>query len=181
MYLPQQFTENNREKIIDLVNSNPFGMLIANDQKIPSVSHFPFLFEPNNGKKGTLIGHMAKANEQWQSLMDVESVIVVFSAANGYISPSLYSSPSVPTWNYAVAHLHGKLLIIDDAVSIERILEKQTNQFESNCNNPWQLNFPIEKHKLLQMIVGIEIEVQQIEGKFKLSQNKTLSRATKYH
>ena len=173
MYTPDQFLENDAKKIIHLVQSNPFGMLVTEHDGLPCINHLPFLFDPHTGQKGTLMGHMARSNSQWQSFTENQSVIAIFNGAHGYISPTLYTTPGVPTWNYAVVHLQGKPTLIDDPEGVENILNKQTNHFESSQANPWTLNFPIEKSKLLQMIVGFEIEVETIEAKFKLSQNKT--------
>jgi transcriptional regulator len=173
MYIPEQFVEQNFSKITDLINNNPFGMLITEHDGYPCISHLPFLFEPNAGSRGKLIGHMARDNPQWKSLIGTKSVVVVFNGVHGYISPTLYSTPGVPTWNYAVVHCHGKPLVIEDPAGVENILEKLTTHFESNQTNPWELSFPIDKKKLLQMIVGFEIDIQTIEGKFKLSQNRT--------
>ena len=173
MYTPAQFAEKDNNKIISLVQNNPFGILISEHQGSPCINHLPFLFEPNVGEKGTLIGHMARNNTQCESLAHNKSVIAIFTAADGYISPTHYSTPSVPTWNYAAVHLQGKPTLIEDSVGIEHILEKMTAHFESNQSTPWELNFPVEKSKLLNMIVGFEIEIQHIEAKFKLSQNKT--------
>jgi transcriptional regulator len=172
MYIPEQFIEEDFKRIIDLVKNNPFGMLITEHDGSPCISHLPFLIESNTGSYGKLIGHMARDNSQWKSLTETESVIVVFNGAHGYVSPTLYSTPGVPTWNYAVVHLHGKPTVIEDSAGVENILEKLTTRFESNKPDPWKLSFPIEKSKLLQMIVGFEVEIQKIEGKFKLSQNR---------
>lgn len=148
-------------------------MLITEHDGYPCISHLPFLFEPDVGSHGKLIGHMAKDNPQWKSLIGIESIVVVFNGAHGYISPTLYSTPGVPTWNYAVVHLHGKPTVIEDPAEVEDILDKLTTNFESSQLNPWEMSFPIEKNKLLQMIVGFEIDIQTIKGKFKLSQNRT--------
>lgn len=173
MYIPEKFAEEDFKRITALVESNPFGMLIIVDEGSPTISHLPFLFEPNIGSHGKLIGHMAKDNLQWKSLKEAKSVLVVFKGAHGYISPTLYSTPGVPTWNYAVVHLQGKPSVIEDPAGVENILNLLTTHFESSQPNPWKLSFPVEKSQLLQMIVGFEIDIKNIEAKFKLSQNKT--------
>lgn len=173
MYTPEQFAENDPNRICELISSNPFGMLITVDEGYPSLSHLPFIFESNAGSHGKLIAHMAKDNPQWKSLLGSESVVVVFNGAHGYISPTMYSNPGVPTWNYAAVLLHGKPVIFEDPVEIEKVLEKTSAYFESGRPNAWKLSFPVEKNKLLRMIVGFEINIQKIEGKFKLSQNRT--------
>jgi transcriptional regulator len=173
MYTPEQFTENDSQKIVDLVKKNPFGMLITEHNGSLCINHYPFLFECETGSRGVLIGHMAKNNPQWKSFSEDKPVTAVFNGAHGYISPTLYATPGVPTWNYATVHLQGKPTLIEDTAGVENILEKMTAHFESNQSTPWKLNFPVAKDKLLSMIVGFEIEIQKSEGKFKLSQNKT--------
>ena len=108
----------------------------------PCFSHLPFLFEPNIGSYGKLIGHMAKDNSQWKSL-GKKSVLVLFNGAHGYVSPTLYSTPGQ-------VYLHGIMLltIIEDSVGVESILDKLTTHFESNQAKPWELSFPVEKNKL---------------------------------
>lgn len=97
----------------------------------------------------------------------------MFNGAHSYISPTLYSAPGVPTWNYAAVHIHGKPSVIEDQEGVEDILKKLTTHFKENQHSPWEISFPTEKGKLLQMIVGLEIDIQKIEGKFKFSQNRT--------
>ncbi len=174
MYTPKQFVEKDFKKIAGLINHNPFGMLITQQDGSPSISHLPFLFEKNSNSQGKLISHMAKENPQWKFLIENELALVVFNGAHGYVSPMLYSNPGVPTWNYAVVHIHGKATVIEDLVGVEQILDKLTTHFESSQKKPWEMSFPRDKNKLLQMIVGFEIDIQKIEGKFKLSQNRTL-------
>ncbi len=177
MYIPEQFTEENFERITGLIKSNPFGMLITMQDNSPFVSHLPFLFDSCFGTHGKLIAHMAKENPQWHSLISSESVLVVFNGAHGYISPTWYSNSGVPTWNYAVVHLHGNPTLIEDSAELEDILVKLTDEFESKNQNSWKLNLSEEKkekkEKLLKMIVGFEIKIHKIEGKFKLSQNRS--------
>ena len=175
MYLPEQFKEEDISRITGLIKNYPFGMLITLDNAYPFVSHLPFLFEPDASSYGKLIGHMAKDNPHWKLLTQRESSLVVFNAAHGYISPTWYSGPGVPTWNYAVVHVYGNAALISNPVDLESLLAKVTDEFELAKPNPWKFNFPEQKkQQLLQKIVGIEIRINKITGKFKLSQNRSL-------
>lgn len=174
MYLPTQFAEKNVETTIGLVNSNPLGMLITGNDARPMVSHLPFMYESCEESSGQLIGHMARENPQWRSILENQQVLVVFNGPHGYVSPQWYSTPGVPTWNYAVVHVLGKATVFEDSAGVEKTLDKLTSHFESRFLNPWRPAFPAEKTKqLLHMIVGIEIDVIHIAGKFKLSQNRS--------
>lgn len=174
MYLPSQFTDNNVNRCLNLLSGNPLGMLVSGSKADPLVAHIPFLYEPGDGSSGQLIGHMAKENPQWQSMRVNNKVRVIFSGPHGYVSPQWYSAPGVPTWNYAVVHVHGRAAVIEDCAGVEKILDKLTGHFESRFLNPWKPGFSVKKTKqLLDMIVGIEIGIIHMEGKFKLSQNRT--------
>lgn len=138
------------------------------------MSHLPLLLERHSGTHGKLIGHMARANPQWHDLAQGQKVLAVFQGPHAYVSPSWYATPGVPTWNYAVAHLYGIPRLIEDKALLESIVEKLTAVHEAKYPEPWQANFSGEKRiRLLGMIVGFEIEVTEIQGKFKLSQNRS--------
>ncbi|MBU1222950.1 MAG: FMN-binding negative transcriptional regulator [Gammaproteobacteria bacterium] len=173
MYIPEHFKEENLERIAALIRDNAFGMLITAPQGQPFVSHLPFLFE-RSGAQGKLLGHMARANPHWQHFSDGADVLVVFHGPHAYVSPSWYASPGVPTWNYAVAHLRGKPRRIETESELEALLERQTHVYEQHMPNPWKPNLTGERRtKLLGMIVGFEIEISDIQGKFKLGQNRS--------
>lgn len=176
MYIPEHFKETNPERISALIKDNSFGTLITvpNDG-VPFVSHLPFLYEYSADLNGKLLGHMAKTNPQWQHFLSGSEVLVIFQGPHAYISPSWYSSPGVPTWNYAVVHLRGKARLIEDKPELKTLLEQLTQVHESQRPNPWKPKFTDERSsKLLDMIVGFEIEITDIQGKFKLSQNRSL-------
>lgn len=173
MYLPEHFEETNSERIAALIENNSFGMLVTAPDGVPFASHLPFIFECAAGAKGRLLCHMARANPQWQHFSRCGEVLVVFQGPHAYISPSWYSSSGVPTWNYAVAHLHGKPRLIESESELEALLERLTHVYESHMPNPWKSNLAGERRaKLLNMIVGFEIEITDIQAKFKLSQNR---------
>lgn len=173
MYTPAHFKETDLERIAALIESYPFGALVTAPDGLPVVSHLPFLFDNTIGAHGKLLGHMARANPQWQHLAAGGKALAVFQGPHAYVSPSWYSSPGVPTWNYAVVHLYGKLRLIEDGAELAALLERLTNTYESNKKNPWEPKLSGESSsRLLGMIVGFEIEVTDVQGKFKLSQNR---------
>ena len=175
MYIPEHFKETNPARISALIESHPFGMLVTAPEGVPYVSHLPFLLERPAGSQGKLRGHMARANPQWQHFSKVSEVLVVFQGPDAYVSPSWYLSPGVPTWNYAVVHLRGNPLLIEDETELETLVEQQTRVHESPMPSPWEPKLTGERRsKLLNMIVGFEIEITHIQGKFKLSQNRPL-------
>lgn len=175
MYIPEHFKETNSERISALIEGNSFGMLVTAPDGVPFVSHLPFIFDHAAGSKGKLLCHMARANPQWQHLSSCSEVLAVFQGPHAYVSPSWYSSPGVPTWNYAVVHLRGKPRLIESEPELEALVERQTHIYESHMPSPWKPNLVGERRtKLLNMIVGLEIEITDIQGKFKLSQNRPL-------
>jgi len=175
MYVPEQFKETNPERILALVEGQPFGVLITAPEGVPFVSHLPFLFKRFAGSQGKLLGHMARANPQWQHLAAGTEVLAVFQGPHAYVSPSWYASPGVPTWNYAVVHLRGKPRLVEGEAELEALVEKLTRVHESPMPNPWKPELAGERRtRLLNLIVGFEIDVTHIQAKFKLSQNRPL-------
>jgi transcriptional regulator len=176
MYIPTHFNETDQARILALIADYPLGMLVTVPDGVPFVSHLPFLFEAGSGNsQAKLLGHMAKANPQWQHFSANSEVLVVFQGPHAYVSPSWYTSLGVPTWNYAVVHLRGNLRLIEDPLALEALVERLTKTHESQQINPWKPNLMGERRlKLLDMIVGFEIDITDIQGKFKLSQNRPL-------
>jgi transcriptional regulator len=173
MYIPEHFKETDPVRISALIEGHPFGMLVTAPEGVPFVSHLPFLFARPAGSQGKLLSHMARANPQWQHFSIGREVLAVFQGPHAYVSPSWYASAGVPTWNYAVIHLRGTPRIIEDETELEALLEQLTCVHESPMPSPWEHKATGERRaKLLNMIVGFEIEVTDIQGKFKLSQNR---------
>ena len=171
MYAPTSFRETRSEVLHDLVRAYPFATAVVHAQGGLVANHLPFEW---NGD--ALQAHVARGNEL--VAMDGAQVLVVFQGPQGYISPNWYPSKhetgrEVPTWNYTVVHVHGRLRVVDDAAWVRRQLEALTDHHESGQPRPWTISDAPEDHveKLLGAIVGIEVTVERIEGKFKLSQN----------
>jgi transcriptional regulator len=171
MYAPTSFRETRREVLHDLVRAYPFATVVVQAQGGLVANHLPFEW---NGD--ALQAHVARGNEL--VAMDGAQALVVFQGPQGYISPNWYPSKhetgrEVPAWNYTVVHVHGRLRVVDDAAWVRRQLETLTDHHESGQPRPWKISDAPEDHveKLLGAIVGIEVTVERIEGKFKLSQN----------
>lgn len=173
MYLPEHFQPAHPDDAASLVTSHPFGMLVTVPGGIPFINHLPFLYDSTAGTHGRLYGHMARANLQWQHLLGGEPVLVVFQGPHAYVSPTWYNSPGVPTWNYAVVHLRGTPRLIEGEAELEDLIRRQTRIYESLQPVPWEPALTGDRRaRLLSMIIGFEIDVSDIQAKFKLSQNR---------
>lgn len=174
MYIPDDFKETDPERLVALLRDYPFGMLVTLRAGLPFVTHIPFLYERRQDGTQVLRGHVAKANPQWQDLAENQTALVVFQGPHAYVSPRWYQTPGVPTWNYAVVHVSGKARLLQDVAALEKLLVELTTAYESAQPAPWRPELSGERReKLLGMIVGFEIEIQEIQGKFKLSQNRS--------
>jgi len=166
MYIPKHFEVTDREEVQAFLKANPFGQLISTvDGKLFS-SHLPFFFDYD---AGLLICHVAKGNPQWRGI-EGQEILVTFQGLHDYVSPSWYSSPGVPTWNYQAVHVYGKPKLITDADKLKAIVNTLTEIHESSFDEPWK---PEYKESLLNGIVGIEITVAELQCKYKLSQNRS--------
>ena len=143
-------------------------------------SHLPLLLETDAGPNGSLIGHLARANPQWQGV-DGQQVLAVFSGPHAYVSPSFYEAENVvPTWNYVAVHVYGTLRVLDDPELLTKILDKSVKMYEQNRPSPWLLDADTAYfEKMVRAIVGFRIEIDRIEGKWKLSQNQPAERQEK--
>ena len=133
MYIPKHFSENDTEKLAALIDENAFGILVTVAEGRPSATHIPFLYERD---ANALLGHVARANPQWQDFSNGADVMVLFQGPHAYISPSWYLAPGVPTWNYAVAHVYGSAQAIDDPSRIGDIVARLTENMNATTNRP---------------------------------------------
>ncbi|WP_105102859.1 FMN-binding negative transcriptional regulator [Microbulbifer pacificus] len=165
MYIPKHFSVNDRQELLRFVQKNAFGQLISRADNRPEASHLPFLLSENSE---VLVGHLARQNPQLDSL-DGEQVLVIFNGPHAYISPRWYTSPGVPTWNYQAVHIYGIARTFTDEQRLMSLVNKLSEKYEANADKPWQ---PEYSPKLLRAIVGVDIEITEIQGKYKLSQNR---------
>jgi transcriptional regulator len=177
VYIPKAFEETRPEALHALIQQNSFGILVSQENGELVASHLPFLFEPERGRHGTLMGHMARANPQWRSFRPGAEALAIFSGPHAYISPSWYEAElSVPTWNYAAVHAYGVPALVEDSTRLYRILDAMVQTYESSLSPPWALQLPDDyMARMMKGIVGFEIEITRIEGKLKLGQNRSLT------
>jgi transcriptional regulator len=179
MYLPAHYEISDADTVRQLIATHPLGTWVVTNGNDLIINHIPFLLDETRGSRGTLIGHVARANPVWKQLQQASSSAVVFHAEQGYISPNWYPGKQqhhrvVPTWNYAVVHVHGKAQAIEDRSTLLNIVTALTKHQEAKHENPWRVSDAPAAHieKLLGAIVGIEITIDTLIGKFKLSQNQ---------
>lgn len=180
MYLPPAFEETRPDALRALIAAHPLGALVTHGAGGLDANHIPFELDATTGPHGLLRAHVARANPVWQQAGNTE-VLVIFQAADGYISPNWYPSKPehhrhVPTWNYAVVHAHGVLRIRDDERFVRGLVARLTREHEvrSQQPRPWKMGDAPSDYidGLLQVIVGIEVEITRLVGKCKLGQNR---------
>ena len=171
MYIPKLYAETDIARLQTFMQENNFAVLFSSRDNQPMATHLPFMIDTTRGEYGTLIAHFAKANPHWQQLDAETEVLVVFQGAHSYISPKWYTPPTVvPTWNYATVHAYGKPTLIHDKQQLETMVKDLVQQHDHLPN--LDVQFP---HNLIQAIVGIEIPIERLEGKFKFNQNRSIA------
>ncbi|WP_437809157.1 FMN-binding negative transcriptional regulator [Sorangium sp. So ce1078] len=178
MYSPEAFLETDRDRLLDFVERHSFGCLMApDDQGGIEIAHLPFVLDRDTGPSGRLRAHVARANRIWRLATDGRPLVAVFSGPHGYVSPRWYEQPSkqVPTWNYAVVHAHGRAAGPMSRDDLARLLDDLASIHERGAAEPWSTSeLDRELHEnLLRGIVGLTIEIDRLQGKFKLSQNRS--------
>ncbi|MGY3865222.1 FMN-binding negative transcriptional regulator [Aeromonas bivalvium] len=179
MYLPPHFEAADPAALHRLIRAHPLGALVTSGEQGLDANHLPFEFDADEGEHGILRAHVARNNPLWQEVKEGQEVLVIFRAVEGYISPNWYPSKQahhkqVPTWNYAVVHAHGRIRVRDDARFVRRLLATLTRTQEAEEPAPWKMADAPRDYleAMVQAVVGIEIEITGLVGKFKLSQNK---------
>ncbi len=172
MYIPRHFKIDDPSIAHALIRQHNFALLINCADRELSASHLPFLLDSERGTKGALFAHMSRANPQWRSFESNPSVMVVFQGPHSYISPAWYRDQvTVPTWNYAAAHVYGQLKFIDgDRLAVE--LRRLIAYHEAGIGDPWdvrQMDAVFDQD--IKGVVGFEIDIERIECAFKFNQN----------
>jgi len=179
MYVPAHFEETRLEVLHDLVRNHPLATLVTLDRTGLNANHIPMELDPESQSLGTLRGHVSRANPMWQDFSCDVAALAIFQGPEIYITPSWYqtkqeSGKVVPTWNYAVVHAYGPLRIIEDPAWLRALVGRLTDRHEAQRAEPWEVadapNDYIEGQ--LRGIVGIEIPVECLIGKWKVSQNR---------
>jgi transcriptional regulator len=179
MYQPPAFREDRLDVQHDLIRAHPLGLLITAGSAGLLANPFPFLLDAEASENGTLRLHVARANPQWQEFEAIEECLVVFQGPHDYVTPSWYATKRetgkvVPTWNYATVHAWGRPRIMRDEAWLRQQLEDLTASRESSRAEPWKVDDAPADFVGMQMraIVGVEIPIRRIEGKWKMSQNR---------
>lgn len=179
MYMPKQFDETRVDIMHELIRARPLATLVTMSSHGLNANHIPMYLSEEPEPFGTLRGHVARSNSMWSDLQVGIEVLVIFHGPDAYITPSWYATKKetgkvVPTWNYAVVHAYGVLRIMDDATWVRAQLEALTAHSERKLTKQWAVSdAPHEfTEKLLEAIVGIEIVITKLSGKWKVSQNQ---------
>ncbi|MDF1583178.1 MAG: FMN-binding negative transcriptional regulator [Methyloprofundus sp.] len=180
MYIPDQFQEPRIEVMHELIRSYPLATVVTLSSDGLSANHIPFHLSVDSPPFGILQGHVARSNPLWNDFAEDIGVLAVFHGPNAYISPSWYATKTetgkaVPTWNYMVVHAYGSLKVVDEASWLRSNLESLTAHNEASFAEPWQVSDAPHgfTERLMGAIVGIEIVVTKIVGKWKVSQNQS--------
>jgi len=166
MYTPAHFEVTERKEALAFIKAHAFGQLISMVEDRLFSSHLPFLLNDNEDK---LLCHVAKQNPQWLAI-EQQEVLLTFQGEHDYVSPTWLESAGVPTWNYQAVHVYGSAKTVTEPVALKAMVDALTNEHESVMKTPWT---PEYKASLLNAIVGIEISIDDIQCKYKLSQNKS--------
>lgn len=181
MYLPPHFDETRTDELHRIIEQYSLGALVVNGPHGLDANHVPFELDAKAGEHGVLLAHVARANPVWTEVKNGDEVLVIFRAADGYISPNWYPSKhethrQVPTWNYQVVHVHGRITVHDDERFVRGVVARLTRRHEARLQQeqPWKMtdSAPDYIDGMLAAIVGIEIPITKIVGKSKLSQNR---------
>jgi transcriptional regulator len=187
MYVPKHFEETNVNVLHYLIAEHSLGALVTVSEESPDANHIPFLVHAEPEPYGMLHGHVARANPVWRQYQDEPvdtrvskpNVLVIFQGPQAFVSPSWYPTKQetgkvVPTWNYVVVHAHGRLRVVDDPAWVRAHLEELTRQHEGHRDAPWKITDAPADYidKMVDAVVGIEIPIVRLVGKWKVSQNR---------
>jgi transcriptional regulator len=178
MYMPERFREDDLPTLHALMRDYSFATLVTQHEGVPFASHLPLVLAADEGPYGTLYGHMARPNPQWRDFDPSQDVLVIFQGPHTYVSPSWYEEDpaNVPTWNYAAVHAYGSPRLITDGDACRALLDTLVRRHEAPFAAPWRLQMPeAELRQKMQGIVTFAIRITRLEGKLKLSQNRSLA------
>jgi transcriptional regulator len=180
MYIPKANEEKRASVMRELMVAHPLATLVTLGASGLFASHIPMVLEDDGSQFGVLQGHIARANAQWRDIVPTVDALAIFAGHQHYISPNWYPGTKehgkeVPTWNYAVVHAYGPLKVVADERWLLTFLNKLTNIHEAGSPIPWKVSDAPEDFikSLLNAIVGLELPIQRLEGKWKVSQNRT--------
>jgi transcriptional regulator len=179
MYVPIHFEETRVEVMHELMCAHPFATLVTLTSQGLNANHIPLELQADPAPFGILRGHIARTNPLWRDLSSDVNALAIFQGVNSYISPAWYPTKEetgkvVPTWNYAVVHAHGPLRVIEDRDWLRQLVGRLTDHHESNRAQPWSVSDAPADYieKTLDAIVGLEMPIARLIGKWKVSQNR---------
>ena len=173
LYVPAHFRIEDRPMLVEFMRQNAFAAVVSASDAGLHASHLPLLVDVD-GDAIRLRGHFARANPHWQSIEQAKEMLAIFTGPHAYVSPTWYvTQPSVPTWNYTAVHATGKARLTDEA-ELHEIVSELAATYEAGNAPPWRLSEQPAAYvsSMLGAIVGFEMEIERLEGKFKLSQNR---------
>ncbi|OKA22603.1 transcriptional regulator [Pseudomonas versuta] len=180
MYVPRAFAESDIRTLHQQMQATPLPVLVTHGSQGLLASHVPLLLHPDEGPNGTLYGHLARANPHWQALAEGAEALVIFAGEQAYISPSFYPSKaedgkSVPTWNYLAVHAYGQAEVFDDAERLLTLVSRLSSKHEASRPEPWAVSDAPRDYidSMLKAIVGFSLPISRLNGKRKLSQNRS--------
>ena len=179
MYIPRAFNEDDLSTLHRQIEGTRLGILVTQGARGLLANHIPLLLSPEQGPYGTLYGHLAKANPQWQEMESGAEALLIFPGPDAYISPSFYPSKAehgqaVPTWNYLAVHAYGPAEVFHDPQRLRDLVRALTEKHEAGRATPWTLEDAPADYidKMLGAIVGFAVPISRLEGKRKLTQNR---------
>jgi transcriptional regulator len=179
MYVPAHFEETRPEVLGRLIHDHPLAALVTLGRDGLSANHIPLELDPEPAPLGTLRGHVARANPVWRDFSRDVEVLAIFQGAQAYISPAWYETKKetgkvVPTYNYIVVHAYGPLRIVEDRAWLRALVERLTNRHEAERPEPWKVTDAPAGYieQMLGAIIGVEIPLTRLVGKWKVSQNR---------
>jgi transcriptional regulator len=175
MYIPKAFYVSDQQVLGEFIERHSFATLVSMVDGKPFATHLPLLLDRMRSTYGTLLGHVARANPQWHAFDGQQEALAIFQGPHAYVSPSWYAtSPAVPTWNYTAVHVYGVPRVIDDEHAFADLLDRLIAFYEAGMPTPWPGILPADfRATLMKGIVGFVMDIDRIEGKFKLSQNRS--------
>lgn len=180
MYIPSAFNEDDLATLHRQIEATRLAVLVTFGARGLQANHVPLLLSPEQGPYGTLYGHLSKANPQWQEMEAGAEALLIFPGPDAYVSPSFYPSKAehgqaVPTWNYLAIHAYGIPEVFHDAHRLRNLVSALTDKHEAGRPKPWTLEEAPADYiaKMLSAIVGFVIPISRLEGKRKLTQNRS--------
>lgn len=181
MYNSKPHQEHDLKRLQQQMLETRLAVLITHGEQGLLASHIPVLIDTGEGEYGTVYGHLARANRQWQELQQGSEALLVFAGADAYVSPSFYPSKAathkvVPTWNYLAVHAYGSAEVIEDGAALLDIVSHLTDRHEQGRDTPWQVGDAPSDYieGMLRAIVGFRLPISRIQGARKLSQNRSV-------